>query len=109
MGSLKVTLCAGAALTAVLGPIATAAHAADGGGVSVSPSTPVPGSDVRLRVSDCTEKTAVAVSAAFVSDVKLSLSGSDGVLAGAGSVRSTLEAGRGAGPGNGPPRSSCPS
>ncbi|MFF8092252.1 hypothetical protein [Streptomyces sp. NPDC016675] len=93
MGSLKVTLCAGAAVAAALAPIAPAAHAADGGGVSVSPSAPVPGGDVRLRVSDCTEKTAVAVSAAFVSDVKLSLSRSDGALVGAGSVRSTLEAG----------------
>ncbi|MGW8062823.1 hypothetical protein ACVV2G_11210 [Streptomyces ziwulingensis] len=93
MGSLKVTLCAGAALTAALAPIAPAAHAADGGGVSVSPSAPAPGSDVRLRVSDCTEKTAVAVSAAFVSDVKLSLSGSEGVLVGSSTVRSTMEAG----------------
>ncbi|MFH9418101.1 hypothetical protein [Streptomyces rochei] len=102
MGSLKVTLRAGVAAAAVLAPIAPitslapaayAAHAADGTGVSVSPSSPAPGGDVRLRVADCTEKTAVAVSAAFVSDVKLSLSGSDGVLVGAGTVRSTTEVG----------------
>jgi hypothetical protein len=93
MGSLKVTLCAGAALAAALAPVAPAAHAVDGGGVSVSPSAPAPGSDVRLRVADCTEKTAVVVSAAFVSDVKLSLSASDGVLTGAGTVRSTATAG----------------
>ncbi|GGQ02357.1 hypothetical protein ACFFKE_28050 [Streptomyces mutabilis] len=99
MGSLKVTLCAGAAAAAVLAPIAPlasaapAAHPADGGGVSVSPSSPAPGSDVRLRVPDCTEKTAVAVSAAFVSDAKLSPSSSDGALVGAGTVRSTMEAG----------------
>jgi hypothetical protein len=99
MGSLKVTLCTGAAAVAVLAPVAPlasaapAARTADGGGVSVSPSSPAPGSDVRLRVPDCTEKTAVAVSAAFVSDAKLSLSSSDGVLVGAGTVRSTVEAG----------------
>ncbi|WP_367836365.1 hypothetical protein [Streptomyces rochei] len=102
MGSLKVTLRAGVAAAAVLAPIAPitslapaahAAHAADGTGVSVSPSSPAPGGDVRLRVADCTEKAAVAVSAAFVSDVKLSLSGSDGVLVGAGTVRSTTEVG----------------
>ncbi|MFE0807696.1 hypothetical protein ACFW4M_14135 [Streptomyces sp. NPDC058794] len=98
MGSLKVTLCAGAAAAAVLAPIAPiavapAAYAVDGGGVSVSPSTPAPGSDVELRVADCTEKTAVAVSAAFVSDAKLTLAAKDGVLVGAGTVRSTLEAG----------------
>ncbi|MGY1431154.1 hypothetical protein [Streptomyces sp. MN12] len=99
MGSLKVTLRAGVVAAAVLAPIAPitslapAAHAADGTGVSVSPSSPAPGGDVRLRVADCTEKTAVAVSAAFVSDVKLSLSGSDGVLVGAGTVRSTTEVG----------------
>ncbi|AQS69414.1 hypothetical protein [Streptomyces pactum] len=96
MGSLKVALCAGAALAAALAPIAArtpAAHAVDGGGVSVSPSTPAPGGDVELRVADCTEKTALAVSAAFVSDLKLTVAARDGVLVGAGTVRSTTEAG----------------
>ncbi|MFC7898131.1 hypothetical protein [Streptomyces sp. NPDC057381] len=104
MGSLKVTLCTGAAAvaaTAVLAPIALtapiavapAAYAVDSGGVSVSPSTPAPGSDVELRVADCAEKTAVAVSAAFVSDAKLTLAAKDGVLVGAGTVRSTMAAG----------------
>ncbi|WCN01497.1 hypothetical protein [Streptomyces sp. M92] len=93
MGSLKVTLCTGAAAAAVLAPIAPAAYAVDSGGVSVSPSTPAPGSDVELRVADCTEKTAVAVSAAFVSDAKLTLAAKDGVLVGAGTVRSTMAAG----------------
>ncbi|MFJ8144843.1 hypothetical protein ACIQ6R_07185 [Streptomyces sp. NPDC096048] len=96
MGSLKVTLCAGAALAAALAPIAAlppTAYAVDGGGVSVSPSAPAPGGDVRLRVADCTEKTALAVSAAFASDVRLTLAAQDGVLVGAGTVRSTMEAG----------------
>lgn len=91
MGPLKVTLCAGAALAAAV--CTPTAHAADGGGMSVSPSAPAPGGDVALRVARCTERTAVAVSAAFVSDVRLSPSGSDGVLVGAGRVRSTVEAG----------------
>ncbi|WP_399885413.1 hypothetical protein ACGH7X_14600 [Streptomyces sp. BBFR51] len=91
MGSLKVTLCAGAALTAAL--CAPAAYAADGGGVSVTPASPAPGTDVTLRVPDCTEKTAVAVSAAFESDVRLSLAAGDGVLVGSSQVRSTVRAG----------------
>ncbi|GAA2419914.1 hypothetical protein [Streptomyces glaucus] len=88
MGLLKVTLCTGAALAAALTP---AAHAAGDGGVSVTPSTPVPGTDVTLRVTDCAERTAVAASPAFVADVRLS--GGDGTLVGAGRVRSTLPAG----------------
>ncbi|MFD8068521.1 hypothetical protein OH540_23145 [Streptomyces sp. BPPL-273] len=92
MGSLKVTLCAGAALAAALAPIAPA-YAADGAGVSVSPSAPAPGGDVELRVPDCTERTAIAVSAAFVSDVRLTVAEKDGVLVGAASVRSGVAAG----------------
>ncbi|MFG3102840.1 hypothetical protein ACGFZL_20310 [Streptomyces sp. NPDC048182] len=92
MGSLKVTLCAGAALAAICVP-ATAARAADGGGFSVTPAAPAPGSDVTLRVPDCTEKTAVAVSAAFVSDVRLSLTASDGALTGTSRVRTSMAAG----------------
>ncbi|MFG2679115.1 hypothetical protein [Streptomyces sp. NPDC048392] len=91
MGSLKVTLCAGAALAAAL--CAPAAYAADGGGVSVTPSSPAPGTDVTLRVPDCTEKTAVAVSAAFETDVRLGLATEDGVLVGSSRVRSTVRAG----------------
>jgi hypothetical protein len=89
MGSFKVTLCAGvAALTAALTP---AAYAADGGGVSVTPSTPAPGNDVALRVKGCTSKTAIAVSAAFVADVRLTAS--EGTLVGETRVRSSLQAG----------------
>ncbi|MGC9376206.1 hypothetical protein [Streptomyces sp. MH13] len=96
MGSLKATLRAVAALTAMLAPIAplaTTAYATGGGGVSVSPSTPAPGSDVKLRVAGCAEETAVAVSAAFVSDAPLTPSAQDGVLVGASSIRSTTAAG----------------
>ncbi|MGW8631424.1 hypothetical protein [Streptomyces sp. NPDC055793] len=93
MGSLKVTLCAGAALAAALAPVAPAAYATDGGGVSVSPSSPAPGGDVELRVPDCTERTAVAVSAAFVSEARLTVAAGDGVLVGTGTVRSGMEAG----------------
>ncbi|MBD0420717.1 hypothetical protein H0H10_16460 [Streptomyces sp. TRM S81-3] len=90
MGSLKVTLCAGAALAAVLTP---PAHAADGSGVTVTPSTPAPGTDITLRLADCTEKRAVAVSAAFAGDVQLSPSGPDGALVGSSRIRSTTRAG----------------
>lgn len=89
MGSLRVTLCAIAALGAVA--VLPAAHAA-GGGVSVSPSSPHPGSDVALRVSGCPERTATAVSAAFVADARLTV-GDDGTLVGESRVRSTLKAG----------------
>ncbi|MZE71327.1 hypothetical protein GTW93_20550, partial [Streptomyces sp. SID5789] len=68
-------------------------YATDGGGVSVSPSSPAPGGDVELRVPDCTERTAVAVSAAFVSEARLTVAADDGVLVGTGTVRSGMEAG----------------
>ncbi|GHI95445.1 hypothetical protein ACWDQL_03725 [Streptomyces olivaceus] len=95
MGSMKVTLCAGAALAAALcAPAALAADGGgDGGGVSVSPAAPAPGTDVTLRVPHCTEKTAVAVSAAFESDVRLSLAAEDGALVGSSRVRSSVTAG----------------
>ncbi|MGC9499706.1 hypothetical protein [Streptomyces sp. WG7] len=96
MGSLKATLRAGAALTAVLAPVAPlapTAYATGGGGVSVSPSTPAPGSDVTVRVAGCAEQTAVAASAAFVSDAPLTPSAQDGVLVGSSSIRSTTAAG----------------
>ncbi|MFL9658869.1 hypothetical protein ACJ7VE_34765 [Streptomyces sp. PB17] len=92
MGSLKVTLCAGAAVAAALCAPAAHAYAADGG-VSVAPSSPAPGTDVTLRVPDCTEKTAVAVSAAFESDVRLGLAAGDGVLVGSTRVRTSVQAG----------------
>lgn len=93
MGSLRVTLCAIAALGAVA--VIPTAHAADGaavGGVSVSPSSPHPGSDIALRVSGCPQRTATAVSAAFVADARLTV-GADGTLVGESRVRSTLKTG----------------
>ncbi|MFH0518857.1 hypothetical protein ACHBTE_17010 [Streptomyces sp. M41] len=89
MGSLRVTLCAIAALGAVA--VSPAAHATDGG-VSVSPSSPRAGSDIALRVSGCPGRTARAVSTAFVADARLT-AGTDGTLGGESRVRSTLEAG----------------
>ncbi|POX56061.1 hypothetical protein C3489_06385 [Streptomyces sp. Ru71] len=93
MGSLKVTLCAGAAMAAAaLTPTAyAAAHAADAGGVSVTPSSPAPGADVTLTVRGCTGGTATAASTAFVADAHLA--GADGTLAGETKVRSAVAPG----------------
>ncbi|CAL9517541.1 hypothetical protein SUDANB6_03776 [Streptomyces sp. enrichment culture] len=90
MGSLSAILCAGAAFTALLTP---ASYAADAGGVSVSPATPAPGTDITLRVAGCAGRTATVASAAFVSDVRLALVSTDGTLVGSGRVRSTATAG----------------
>ncbi|MFB8249726.1 hypothetical protein ACFC5X_32395 [Streptomyces sp. NPDC055952] len=89
MGSLKVTVCTGVLAAVALSP---AAHAADAGGVTVTPAAPAPGSDVTLRVTDCARRTAVAVSAAFVGQARLTVSG-DRTLTGDTRVRSTLEPG----------------
>ncbi|MFE5921042.1 hypothetical protein [Streptomyces sp. NPDC056468] len=89
MGSLRVTLCAMAALGAVA--VTPAAYAADGG-VSVSPSSPRPGGDIALQVSGCPERAAEAVSEAFVADARLTV-GADGTLTGESRIRSTLKAG----------------
>ncbi|WP_217213972.1 hypothetical protein [Streptomyces sp. AC550_RSS872] len=89
MGSLRVTLCAIAALGTVA--VTPAAYAADGG-VAVSPSSPRPGGDIALLVSGCREKTALAVSTAFVADARLTV-GTDGTLVGQSRIRSTLTAG----------------
>ncbi|MEG8277674.1 hypothetical protein [Streptomyces sp. AHA2] len=89
MGSLKVTVCTGVLAAVLLSP---AAHAADGGGVTVTPAAPAPGSDVTLRVTDCARRTAVAVSAAFVGPARLAVAG-DRTLTGDSRVRSTLEPG----------------
>ena len=88
MGSLKVTLCASAAVLAALTPTA---HAADGGTVSVTPASPAPGADVALRISGCSGTTGSAASDAFVADAKLV--GTAGTLAGETRVRSSLEPG----------------
>ncbi|MEV0980676.1 hypothetical protein [Streptomyces sp. NPDC049915] len=90
MGSLKVTVCAGAAVLAALTPTA---YAADGGAVSVSPSSPAPGADVSLTVHGCAggTGTGTAVSAAFVADAHLA--GAGGTLAGETKIRSSVTPG----------------
>ncbi|MCX4762413.1 hypothetical protein OG562_15800 [Streptomyces sp. NBC_01275] len=105
MRSLKVTLCAGAAVAvATLAPtVCTApmAHAANGGGsVTVTPSTPSPGVEVALRVSGCGGRTATAASEAFVADATLVSAGgtggtgdAGGALVGETRVRSSIEPG----------------
>ncbi|MER5537970.1 hypothetical protein [Streptomyces mirabilis] len=85
---VRLTLCAGAAYAAAFTP---AAYAADGGGVSVSPVSPAPGSDVQLRTLGCTGTTGTAVSTAFVADARLT--GQGGVLVGDTRVRSSATPG----------------
>ncbi|MFD5336083.1 hypothetical protein [Streptomyces hawaiiensis] len=89
MGSLRVTVCTSVLAAVALAP---AAYAADAGSVSATPATPAPGSDVTLRVTGCAQRTAVAASAAFVADARLTVSGA-GELTGESRVRSTLAAG----------------
>ncbi|MFE6172451.1 hypothetical protein [Streptomyces sp. NPDC056464] len=89
MGSLRVTLCAIAALGAVA--VVPTAHAADGG-VVIGPSSPRPGGDITVRVGGCPQRTATAVSEAFVADARLTVD-ADGTLAGESRVRSTARAG----------------
>ncbi|MDN3022616.1 hypothetical protein [Streptomyces sp. S.PB5] len=89
MGSLRLTLCTG--LLAVTACLAPAAHAADSGGVAVTPSSPAPGTDIALRVSGCATRTATAVSAAFVADARLT--GAEDTLVGETRVRTELRAG----------------
>lgn len=89
MRSLKVTLCAGAAVT--VAALAPTAYAVDGPGLSVTPSPPAPGTDIALRVSGCTGTTATAASAAFVTDAHLS--GGEGTLVGETRVRSSVRGG----------------
>jgi hypothetical protein len=88
MGSLRLTLCTGILAVAALTP---AAHAADGGSVTVTPASPAPGADITLRVSGCTGVRGTAASAAFVADAPLT--GGLGTLAGETRVRSSLEPG----------------
>ncbi|MGW4978154.1 hypothetical protein [Streptomyces mirabilis] len=83
----RLTLCAGAVLAAAFTPAAYAA----GGGVSVSPVSPAPGSDVQLRALGCTGATGTAVSTAFVADARLT--GQGGVLVGDTRVRSSVTPG----------------
>lgn len=91
MGSIRLTLCAGAVVAAALTAVPVAYAA--GGGVTVIPGSPVPGTDVRLVVRGCTGKTGTAKSEAFVADVLLAAQGQDGALVGGSRVRSTLAPG----------------
>ncbi|MFD9000550.1 hypothetical protein ACFV0T_06130 [Streptomyces sp. NPDC059582] len=97
MGSWKVTLCAGFAVAVTA--LTSAAYAADGGSVSVTPSSAAPGADVALRVSGCEGTTATAVSRAFVADARLA--GADGAMAGEARIRTS------AGPGSYDVRITC--
>ncbi|MZF86722.1 hypothetical protein [Streptomyces sp. SID5643] len=89
MGSLRVTVCTSVLAVAALAP---SAYAADGWSVSVNPAAPAPGSDVTLRLTGCAQRTALAASAAFVADARLTVTGAR-ELAGESRVRSTTEAG----------------
>ncbi|MET9461413.1 hypothetical protein ABZY05_41295 [Streptomyces canus] len=88
MGSLRLTLCTVVLAVAAFAP---AAQAADGGSVSVTPSSPAAGADLTLRVTGCAGRTATAASAAFVADARLT--GADGSLTGETRVRSSIEPG----------------
>ncbi|MFD0315235.1 hypothetical protein [Streptomyces flavalbus] len=87
MSALRLTLCTGALVAVALTP---AAYAADGG-VTVSPAAPAPGGDIALRVTGCPGRTAVAASAAFVADARLT--GTDGTLTGETRIRTALDVG----------------
>ncbi|WP_328507102.1 hypothetical protein [Streptomyces sp. NBC_00391] len=95
MGSLRVTLCAGAVAAAALTVPAPPAHTADSGDVTVVPASPAPGSDIQVRAKGCGGKTGTAASAAFVADAQLTqLTGKSlGTLAGETRVRSSLDPG----------------
>ncbi|MFG2571148.1 hypothetical protein [Streptomyces sp. NPDC048481] len=103
MGFLKITVCAGAAVVAaVLVPAGYAsgdggrdtAGRGGGGGVSVTPARPSPGSEVTLKATGCRGRTATAASAAFVADARLVVADdAEGALVGDTRVRSTLAAG----------------
>ncbi|MFE6283230.1 hypothetical protein [Streptomyces sp. NPDC057877] len=88
MSSLRLTLCTG--VLAAVTTLTPAAYAAEGE-VSVRPSAPAPGSDIALRVTGCTGRTAVAASAAFVADARLT--GTDGTLTGETRIRTALDVG----------------
>ncbi|MFG2384875.1 hypothetical protein [Streptomyces avermitilis] len=88
MGSLRLTVCAGAVVAAALTPTS---YAAASTGVGVSPASPAPGSDIRLAARGCDGRTGTAASDAFVADTPLV--GKDGVLVGESRVRTLLAPG----------------
>ncbi|MFI6564763.1 hypothetical protein [Streptomyces sp. NPDC050534] len=91
MGSLRLTLCTGILAVCALAPGAVYAADAGGAGLSVTPSSPAAGSEVALRATGCTLRTATAASSAFVADARLS--GADGTLTGDTRVRAAAEPG----------------
>jgi hypothetical protein len=98
MGSLRLTLCTATLAAAAVTAVAPAAHAADGGSVTVTPASPAPGTDVALRVGGCTGEQGTATSSAFVSDARLTgaegiLNRAQGVLSGETRVRTDLQPG----------------
>jgi hypothetical protein len=70
---------------------AVTAPASGGPGVVVTPVSPAPGTDIALRISGCAERTATAISDAFVTDAVLT--GADGTLVGESRVRSSARPG----------------
>ena len=82
MGWLRITLCTGILAATAFVP---AAHAADEGGVSVTPATPGPGGKIVLRVNGCSGKTGVASSDVFAGEARLA--GTGGFLVGEGRIR----------------------
>ncbi|MET8135792.1 hypothetical protein [Streptomyces sp. NPDC005251] len=91
MRSMRLTLCAGAVVAAAFTPAAYAADAAPAG-VSVTPASPAPGSDIQLRAMGCAGRTGTAASDAFVSDARLT-GGGGGGLVGETRVRTSLRPG----------------
>lgn len=88
MGSVRLTLCCGTVVAAALTPtVCPPAHAA-GGGFSVTPSRPAPGSDVQLRAQGCSGRTGTASSRAFVAEAVLT--GKGDALVGETRVRSSI-------------------
>ncbi|NGO47802.1 hypothetical protein [Streptomyces ureilyticus] len=101
MGSLQLTLCAGAVVTGALTVALTSVPASAlsmnalpmDTDVSVSPSNPTPGSEIQVRARGCATGTSgtAAASRAFVADALLA--GRTGELVGETRIRSTLTPG----------------
>ncbi|MGW4510521.1 hypothetical protein ACWEO4_00705 [Streptomyces sp. NPDC004393] len=88
MGSLRITLGAGAVVAAALMPTASAA---DAQGVFLAPASASPGSGVRLSVRGCAGATGSAASDAFAGDARLV--GRNGLLTGGTRVSATARPG----------------
>ncbi|MFF3512187.1 hypothetical protein [Streptomyces sp. NPDC002573] len=88
MGSLRITLGAGAVVAAALMPTASAA---DAQGVFLAPASAWPGSGVRLSVRGCASATGSAASDAFAGDARLV--GRNGLLTGGTRVSATARPG----------------